>query len=116
MRPNSPPMPITTAPTLPGALRQARRDRKLTLHGLATLSGLDRSYLGRIEQQGRHASDYTLLVIAQALAMTDTETDLLLAAGGYAPRTVAGALALAAQLEAARHPIPPIGGYYNGTP
>ena len=61
-------------------LRSRRKEKRLTLAVLGGLSGVDNSYLGRIENGQRTASAHTLRKLAAPLGYGEAE---ILKLGGY---------------------------------
>lgn len=66
--------------TLGQKIRVRRKEKRLTLAVLSELSGVDKSYLGRIENGQRSASAHTLRKLASPLGYGEVE---ILKLGGY---------------------------------
>lgn len=66
-------------------LARYRTRRRLSQAALGRAAGLDHSLISRYESGERTPERATTLALADALALTDGERDLLLLAAGYAP-------------------------------
>jgi transcriptional regulator with XRE-family HTH domain len=55
------------------AVQRLRKEREISQEGLALLSGVDRSYMGRIERGDNNVAVLTLLRVASALELTVCE-------------------------------------------
>lgn len=67
-------------------IKQLRDARGLSQNKLAALAKYDRSYIVRLEDGSRQPSRVTVMAIADALNLSDQETDELRQAAGFAPR------------------------------
>lgn len=63
-------------------IKNARLKKDLSLRDLASLTGLDHSYIGRLEKGGPKPSRNTVIKLAEALNIPE---DTLLIKAGYAP-------------------------------
>lgn len=63
-------------------IKNARRKKDLSLRDLGSLTGLDYSYIGRLEKGGPKPSRDTVIKLADALNISK---DTLLIKAGYAP-------------------------------
>jgi transcriptional regulator with XRE-family HTH domain len=69
-----------------GSVLKTMRERAgLSQNQLARLSGLDHSYLSRLESGQRHPSYDTVARLARVLARDRQERELLFAVAGYVP-------------------------------
>lgn len=55
------------------AVQRLRKEREISQEGLALLSGVDRSYMGRIERGDNNVAVLTLQRVAAALELTVCE-------------------------------------------
>jgi transcriptional regulator with XRE-family HTH domain len=66
-------------------LRSYRTARGLSMSALARAAGLSYGHVSRLERDERWPSRLTVLKLARALGLTDTERDRLLLAARFAP-------------------------------
>lgn len=72
--------------TFGATLKAMREARCISQSKLAIAAGFDHSYVSRIEDGSRGASLVTVMALAEALELSDHETDELRQAAGFAPR------------------------------
>ena len=90
-------MSTSTAPTFATTLARLRTARRLNHRQLADASGLDHTYISRLERGNREPSRETVLVLAGALGLGDHDCGALLRAAGFWPTSPWAAFALAAE-------------------
>jgi transcriptional regulator with XRE-family HTH domain len=83
---------MTGGMRFPALLRRYRERAGFSQARLAQLSGLDHSYLSRLESGRRMPTREVVLRLAEALALGSEETDRLLVAAGFAPVSSRAAL------------------------
>lgn len=72
--------------TFAALLTRYRTRRRLSQAAVGRACGLDHSLISRYERGERTPGRAATLALADALALTDGERDLLLLSAGYAPR------------------------------
>ena len=88
-------MSIATAPTFAATLARLRTARGLNQGQLADASGLDHTYISRLERGTREPSRETVLVLAAALMASDYDRAVLQRAAGYWPDEPEAAFSIA---------------------
>ena len=78
-------MTAATPPTFATTLARLRTARRLNHRHLADASGLDHTYISRLERGKREPSRETVTVLAGALGLGDLDRARLLRAAGFWP-------------------------------